>query len=240
MVDAVGLGVTLFEPGDEVFGMLPYPHGVGAHAEFATGPARASALKPESLDHVLAGALPLASLTAYQAIVDTARLRGGQRALIHAATGGVGHLAVQIAKARGAHVAATTLGDHEEFVRGLGADAVIDNTATDFAAVAGEMDFVLDLVGGPVRAGSMALLRPGGTMVTTVPTPILGAEGSAGRVRMIAVQSDHAGMRAIADLAGTGALVPRVAATFPLSRAAEAHALRERGDMIGKVVLVAD
>ncbi|WP_433919021.1 NADP-dependent oxidoreductase [Streptomyces canus] len=107
VVEAVGVGVTVFKPGDEVFGMLPYPGGAGAHAEYVTAPARVFTHKPAGIDHVQAGALPLAALTAYQALVDTAGVRAGQRVLIHAAAGGVGHLAVQIAKSRGAYVIGT-------------------------------------------------------------------------------------------------------------------------------------
>ncbi|WP_367888713.1 NADP-dependent oxidoreductase [Arthrobacter woluwensis] len=107
VVEAVGLGSTLFEPGDEVFGMLPYPHGVGSHAEYVVGPTRAFVRKPAEIDHIQAGALPLAALTAWQALVDTAGVAPGDRVLIHAAAGGVGHLAVQIAKARGAYVIGT-------------------------------------------------------------------------------------------------------------------------------------
>ncbi|MBZ4323773.1 NADP-dependent oxidoreductase, partial [Streptomyces huiliensis] len=109
-VVAAGLGVTLHRPGDEVFGMLPHPYGAGAHAEYAAGPARAFARRPAALDHVQAGALPLAGLTAWQALVDVARVGPGDRVLVHAAAGGVGHLAVQIAKARGAHVTGTARG----------------------------------------------------------------------------------------------------------------------------------
>ncbi|NEE28903.1 NADP-dependent oxidoreductase, partial [Streptomyces sp. SID7982] len=122
VVESVGFGVTLFKPGDEVFGMLPYPYGVGSHAEFTVGPTRAFAHKPEGVDHVQAAALPLAALTARQALVDTADVRPGQRVLIHAAAGGVGHLAVQIAKSLGAYVIGTASAAKHDFVRGLGAD----------------------------------------------------------------------------------------------------------------------
>lgn len=148
VVDAVGRGVTLFRPGDEVFGMLPYPYGVGSHAEYVTGPTRAFALKPPSLDHVQAAALPLAALTAWQALADTADIRPGQRVLIHAAAGGVGHLAVQIAKARGAYVVGTASAAKHDFLRSLGADEVIDYRTTDFTEAVGGIDVVLDTLGG--------------------------------------------------------------------------------------------
>ncbi|WP_405708404.1 MULTISPECIES: zinc-binding dehydrogenase [unclassified Streptomyces] len=176
-------------------------------------------------------------------IVDTAGLRPGQRALIHAASGGVGHLAVQIAKARGAHVIGTVLGkDRQEFVRGLGADEAIDNATTDFVATVGDVDFVLDTLSGDIRSRSLSILRPDGTMVTTVPNGAADAAereaGQGGRVRMIGVQADHAGMNAIADLAASGALRPRIHATFPLAKAAEAHVKLENERTTGKIVLV--
>src|SRR5687768_4430002 len=147
VVEAVGFGVTLFQPGDEVLGMLPYPGGAGAHAEYVTGPARAFTHKPSALSHVEAGALPLAGLTAWQALVDTAGVRAGQRVLIHAAAGGVGHLAVQIAKARGAHVIGTASAVNHDFLRGLGADEVIDYGTTDVAEAVRDVDVVLDPLG---------------------------------------------------------------------------------------------
>ncbi|MFB7501270.1 NADP-dependent oxidoreductase, partial [Streptomyces sp. NPDC056161] len=131
VVEAVGVGVSLFEPGDEVFGMLPYPYGGGSHAEYVTGPARAFAPKPAALNHIEAGALPLVALTAWQTLVDTARVQPGQRVLVHAAAGGVGHVAVQIAKARGAYVIGTASAAKHAFVRGLGADEVIDYHTAD-------------------------------------------------------------------------------------------------------------
>ncbi|ALO06916.1 dehydrogenase [Streptomyces venezuelae] len=169
VVEAVGFGVTLFKPGDEVFGMLPYPHGVGSHAEYATGPARAFAHKPVGIDHVQAGALPLAALTAHQAIVDTAGVRAGQRVLIHAAAGGVGHLAVQIAKSRGAYVIGTAGAPKHGFVRSLGADEVIDYRTTDFRDAAQDIDMVLDPLSGDTRARSLDVLRPGGVLVSLLP-----------------------------------------------------------------------
>jgi NADPH:quinone reductase-like Zn-dependent oxidoreductase len=241
VVEAVGFGVTLFQPGDEVFGMLPYPFGVGAHAEYVVGPARAFAPKPRSLSHVEAGALPLAGLTAWQALVDTAGIEAGQRVLIHAAAGGVGHLAVQIAKASGAYVIGTASPRNHEFVRGLGADEVIDYHTTDIAEAVGDLDIVLDSLGGDSPLRSLATLREGGTLVC-----ILGASGdlkeaaAAKGVRAVTmlVEADHAGMLALADLAEAGALRATIAGTFPLADAAKAHALGETGHTAGKLVLV--
>ncbi|MFD6306644.1 zinc-binding alcohol dehydrogenase family protein, partial [Streptomyces sp. NPDC060223] len=151
VVEAVGLGVSLFEPGDEVFGMLPYPNGAGAYAEYVTGPVRAFAPKPAALSHAEAAALPMVGLVAWQALVDTAEVRPGQRVLVLGAAGGIGHVAVQVAKARGAYVIGTASGDKCDLVRGLGADEVIDYRTADVAEEAHEIDVVLDVVGGKDR-----------------------------------------------------------------------------------------
>ncbi|WP_242587485.1 NADP-dependent oxidoreductase [Streptomyces sp. MST-110588] len=246
VVEETGLGVALLEPGDEVFGMLPHPYGVGAHAEYVTAPTRVFARKPPGIDHIQAGALPLAALTAWQALVDTARLRSGQRVLIHAAAGGVGHLAVQIAKARGAYVIGTASAGHHAFLRGLGADEVIDYREDDFAeAVAGsvtEVDVVLDAIGGDYRTRSLRVLRRGGVLVSLQPYGkrelVAEAERYGVRAEVMIVEADHAGMNAVAELAAAGGLRATIAGTFPLARAAEAHKLGETGRTAGKLVLM--
>ncbi|MFH8348208.1 NADP-dependent oxidoreductase [Streptomyces sp. NPDC018045] len=241
VVEAVGLGVTVFAPGDEVFGMVPYPYGVGTHAEYVVGPARAFARKPAALDHVQAGALPLAALTAHQALVDTADVRPGQRVLIHAAAGGVGHLAVQIAKAKGAHVIGTASAAKHDFLRSLGADEVIDYRETDFAEAVGPVDVVLDTIGGDTLTRSLDVVREGGTVVSILvgSTPEDEAKAAARGVRLalLIVEADHAGMREIAALAESGALRAHIAATFPLEEAAKAHEMGETGRTQGKIVL---
>ncbi|MEV6080949.1 NADP-dependent oxidoreductase [Streptomyces sp. NPDC052069] len=241
VVEAVGYGVTLFKPGDEVFGMLPYPYGVGSHAEYVTAPARAFAHKPAGIDHIQAGALPLAALTAYQALVDTAGVRPGQRVLVHAAAGGVGHLAVQIAKARGAYVIGTASAPKHDFVRSLGADEVIDYRSVDFAEAVQDIDVVLDPLSGDTRARSLGILRPGGVLVSllpgTDPDEAARADGLGVRVETLLVEADHAGMRAIADLVEAGSLRAHIEAVFPLAEAAAAHALGETDRTTGKIVL---
>lgn len=241
VVEAVGYGVTLFKPGDEVFGMLPYPYGVGAHAEYVTGPARAFTHKPASIDHVQAGALPLAALTAYQALVDTARVQPGQRVLVHAAAGGVGHLAVQIAKARGAYVIGTASEPKHEFLRSLGADEVIDYRAGDFRDAVRDVDVVLDPMSGDTRVRSLDVLRPGGVLVSllpgTDPEEAAKAEARGVRVETLLVEADQEGMKAVAELAASGALRAHVEAVFPLEEAAKAHALGETERTTGKLVL---
>ena len=240
VVEATGFGVTLFNPGDEVFGMLPYPHGAGSHAEYVTGPARAFARKPRNTGHVHAGALPLAALTAWQALNDTAQLAAGQRVLIHAAAGGVGHLAVQIAKARGAYVIGTASAGHHDLVRDLGADEMIDYHTTDFATAVSDVDVVLNSITGDYAARSLRTLRPGGVLVSLLP---FGSEVPAEaaklgvRTELMLVEHDHAGMTEIAGLVTAGKLRPVIAATFPLAEAAKAHELGETRHVAGKLVL---
>jgi NADPH:quinone reductase-like Zn-dependent oxidoreductase len=240
VVEAAGFGVTLFRPGDEVFGMLPYPHGVGSHAEYVTGPARAFALKPGNIDHVQAGALPLAALTAWQVLADTARVAAGQRVLVHAAAGGVGHVAVQIAKARGAYVIGTASAGNHELLRGLGADELIDYHAADFADAVRDVDVVLESVGGDYPARSLRTLRRGGMLISLLPLPAGVADEAARlgiRAEVLLVEADHAGMTAIADLVAEDKLRPVIAGTFPLADAAKAHAVGDAGHVAGKLVL---
>jgi NADPH:quinone reductase-like Zn-dependent oxidoreductase len=241
VVEAVGFGVSLFKPGDEVFGMLPYPYGAGSHAEYVTGPARAFVPKPAALSHVEAGALPLVALTAWQALVDTAHVQPGQRVLVHAAAGGVGHVAVQIAKARGAYVIGTASAAKHDFVRGLGADEVIDYRTADFVKEARDIDVVLDPLGGADRLRSLETLRPGGVLVSILPVDFDEVTERAAelgvRATAVLVEHDQAGMAAIAALVESGQLRAHVSGTYPLAEAAKAHAEGETGRVTGKLVL---
>jgi NADPH:quinone reductase-like Zn-dependent oxidoreductase len=151
-VEEVGEGATLYDPGTRVFGMPRFPYPASAYAEFVTAPSRHFARVPDELDDVHAAALPLAGLTAWQALVDTAGTNPGQRVLIHAAAGGVGHLAVQIAKARGAHVIATATAAKHPLLRELGADETLDYRSADFAQAVSSVDVVLDPVGEKPRS----------------------------------------------------------------------------------------
>jgi NADPH:quinone reductase-like Zn-dependent oxidoreductase len=244
VVEATGIGVALFQPGDEVFGMLPYPFGHGSHAEYVTAPARAFALKPAGIDHIQAGALPLVSLTAWQALVERAGVRAGQRVLIHAAAGGVGHVAVQIAKAHGAYVIGTASAGKHDFLRGIGVDEPVDYRATDFAEAVRDVDVVLDTIGGDTSVRSLRVLRPGGVVVSILPVGSDDFFEEAGRlgvraIRML-VDADHHGMKAIAELVEAGKLSATIAGTFPLAEAAKAHELGDSGRTTGKLVLRVD
>ncbi|MEV6671514.1 NADP-dependent oxidoreductase [Streptomyces sp. NPDC051162] len=240
VVEAIGDGVTLHAPGDEVYGMPRFPHPAGAYAEYVTAPARHFAPKPRGLDHVRAAALPLAALTAWQALVDTADVREGQRVLIHAAAGGVGHLAVQIAKARGAYVIGTASAAKHDFLRGLGADEVIDYREQDFAEVVHDVDTVLEAISGDYPARSLRTMRPGGTLVSLLPlTDEVRAEARERGVRAtrIMVEPDLAGLKALTELVETGRLRTEIAAALPLAEVAKAHELGETDRTSGKIVL---
>jgi NADPH:quinone reductase-like Zn-dependent oxidoreductase len=244
VVEAVGIGVAAFAPGDEVFGMLPYPFGHGSHAEYVIAPVRALARKPAGTDHVQAGALPLVSLTAWQALVEHAGLRAGQRVLIHAAAGGVGHVAVQIAKARGAYVIGTASAGKHEFLREIGVDEAVDYRETDFTEAVKDADVVLDTIGGDNALRSLRVLRPGGVLVSILPGGsddlYEEAERLGVRALRMLVDADRSGMEAIAELVEAGKLHATIAGTFPLAAAAEAHASGDTGRTTGKLVLVND
>ncbi|UWZ59532.1 NADP-dependent oxidoreductase [Dactylosporangium aurantiacum] len=241
VVQEVGLGVTWLRPGDEVFGMPRLPEAAGTYADYVTAPARHLARKPAGLSHVEAAGLGLAGLTAWQALVDTAEVRAGQRVLIHAAAGGVGHLAVQIAKARGAYVIGTASAAKHELVRGLGADEVIDYTAVRFEDVATDLDVVVDPIGGEYGPRSLGALRPGGVLVSLAsPAEAYLADEARERGRragFLLVQPDHAGLRSLAELVERGQLRVVVDTVLPLEDVAKAHDLVATGRSAGKVVL---
>jgi NADPH:quinone reductase-like Zn-dependent oxidoreductase len=241
VVERVGYGVTRFAPGDRVFGMPRFPREAAAYAEFVTSPSRQLARSPETVDDVHTAAIPLASLTAWQSLVDTAGIESGTRVLIHAAAGGVGHLAVQIAKARGAHVIGTARTAKHDFLADLGADEAIDYTEQSVADAVSDVDVVLDLVGGDNGVRSLPSVRDGG-LVITVPSgadagPIREAAGDRVRVTGILVEPDGHALEAIARLVDDGSLRVHLAQTLPLAQAAHAHELGETGRTQGKLVL---
>jgi NADPH:quinone reductase-like Zn-dependent oxidoreductase len=242
VVEQTGAGVTRFRPGDEVYGMPYFPRAVGAYAEFVVASSRQLAYKPARLDHPHSAALPLAGLTAWQGLVDAAQLEDGQRLLIHGGGGGVGHLAVQIAKARGAHVTATVSRSKRDFVRGLGADEVLDYRAVDFASEVGDLDVVLDLVGGEYGERSLPTLHAGGVLVTAADPMnqrLADKAGEAGvRFAGIMVEPDHVALESLADLVDDGRLRVHLDRTFAFDDIAKAHRHVEGGHMTGKIVLL--
>ena len=242
VVAEVSEGVTRFAVGDRVFGMPRFPHEAAAYAQYVTAPARHLALTPARLTDVEAAALPMAALTAWQALVDTADLQRGKRVLIHGAAGGIGHLAVQIAKARGAYVIGTARSSKHRFLHELGLDEAIDHTRYEAAAVVRDVDVVLDLVGGETALRSLAALRDGGLLIGVSSGTDAAQVAAAGRVRVtyLLVEPDHRGLEAIAELADSERLHVRVSRTFPLAEAARAHEVGEAGQANGKLVLTVE
>lgn len=238
VVTEAGPGVTVLRPGDEVVGLLPFPAGGGAYAEYVAAPARTFVRKPGVLSHVEAAALPLAGLTAWQGLVETAGVDAGTRVVITGAAGGVGHLAVQIAHARGAYVIAVASAAQEEYLRGLGADEVIDYQATAFESAISDADVVFDVIGNDYPQRAVAVVKPGGIVVTTLPQSLAAAVPAAReagvRLAGLFVESDRMGMAELTSLVERGALRPTIAATYPLADAATAQSTKHGS---GKVVL---
>jgi len=233
-VVALGGGVTRFAVGDRVFGMPRFPHEGGGYGEYVTAPSRQFARIPDGLDDIAAAGLPLAGLTALQGF-DASGLEKGQRVLVHAAAGGVGHLAVQLAKAAGAYVIGTASAGKHEFVRGLGADEVIDYRERPFEEQVRDVDVVFDAVGGDVTQRSLAVLREGGVLVTIPGGELPTAPGI--RSFWLLVEPDGAGMERLAALVTEGALRVVVADTAPLAKVAQLHEVGEQGRTVGKLVV---
>lgn len=231
-------------PGTAVYGMAAVPRTSGSYAEYVVVPSRSVASKPATLSHAEAAAVPLAALAAWQLVVETARAHDGQRILIHAGSGGVGHFAVQFAAYFGAHVTATCSGSNAPWLRELGAHVVIDDTTTRFEEVITDVDVVLDLAGGlHARTGerSLRVLRPGGLLVV-VPTSSwpgrADAAAEAGvRTTSFTVTPDSTALGTIARLLDSGAIQVYVERVFELEDAASAHSELEHGDTRGKLVL---
>ncbi|MCS0499650.1 NADP-dependent oxidoreductase [Schumannella luteola] len=236
------------QPGTEVYGMGMVPRMSGAYAEYLTVTALSVARKPPSLSHVEAAAVPLAALTAWGMVVETAKAHEGQRMLIHAGAGGVGHFAVQFASYFGAHVIATGSARNAAFLTELGAAEVVDYTAGPFEEAIDPVDVVIDLVGnagGDTGSRSLAVLRPGALYVNgpTGSFPTMSAEAEALGVRATGfrVAPDAATLSIVTRLIESGDVRVFVDRVLPLEEAAEAHRLIESGHTRGKIVLaVAD
>lgn len=209
----------------------------GAFAEYAVANAADMVRVPSNLDFVQAAALPLAGSTAWQAIFDEAGLIDGERLLITNSSGGLGSLAVQFAKAKGAHVTAIASSRNEAFVRGLGADAFIDYTSQPFEQAAHDMDVVLDTVGGENFQRAFRTMKTGGFMVTVVAFPADEAERYGVRVVRSFTQPSAANLTAIKDLVESGKVTPFVQTVLPFAEIKQALALSEAGRVRGKIVL---
>ncbi|WP_406375921.1 NADP-dependent oxidoreductase [Streptomyces sp. NBC_00647] len=235
VVAELGEGVTDFAPGDEVYGLIPFTRD-GAAAEYVTVPAAVLAAKPRSLDHERTAALPLAGLTAWQGLAAHAGVAPGQRVLVHGGAGGVGSFVVQVAAALGAEVTATASARDADFVRGLGAETVIDYAGRRFEDEVKGADVVFDTVGGDTLDRSWRVLRPGGVLVGIVapPAPPAGVDA---RGVFFVVEPDRAGLDQLSALVEAGRLVPQIDRVVPLESAPEAYAALEREHRRGKIVL---
>lgn len=239
-VVAAGLGVTRFSVGDRVFGMPRFPRPAEAYAEYVVAGSREIAKIPDGVSDIAAAAMPLAGLTAWQALVDTLHVSEGDKVLIHAASGGVGHLAVQIAKAHGAEVWATASAAKHDLVRELGADHLIDHRNERFEDVAQNMDMVLDLYAvhdNPTR--SLACLKPGGAMVVITPANMPTAEAieaAGASVTWMLVEPDYASLEKLGAMMAAGSLRVIVGETRPLAQMAELYEIGKAGSAFGKLV----
>jgi NADPH:quinone reductase-like Zn-dependent oxidoreductase len=238
VIAQVGEDVSSLTPGSQVYGLIDFNHD-GAAAEFVSLPEEAVVPRPVRLSHVESAALPLAALTAWQALSDHARLQPGERAFIQGGAGGVGSLAVQFAKALGAEVTATASEDDEPLVKTLGADRVVRSVSAALSPGEPLFDVLLNTFGGPVPEESYGLVRPGGRLVTLAEPPDQSmTERHAIQGIFFIVASDRDELRRIADLAEQGELRTAIARTLPLADAAIAYGPPPAPRRPGKTVLV--
>jgi NADPH:quinone reductase-like Zn-dependent oxidoreductase len=237
VIETIGDGVSRLKIGDEVYSR-PDISRDGAYAEYIVVRESEVALKPKSIDHIHAAASPLACLTAWQALFDEGGLKSGQTVLIHAAAGGVGHFAVQLAKWKGAKIIGTASKRHHDFVKSLGADEMIDYTTTKFEDVVHDVDVVLDTIAGDTQTRSWKVLKKGGILVSILSPPSKEeAARHEARAGHIFVQPNAEQLNEIAKLVDTGKLKAAVKNIFPLSEAAKAQELNKAGHTCGKIVL---
>lgn len=238
IVAELGEGVSGLSIGDEVFGQAGAVSSHGSYAEFTPLKATALALKPKNLDFITAAATPLVGVSAYQALVDHAGLQSGQKVLIHGAAGGIGSLAVQLAKHLGAYVAATAATNEIDFVKDLGADEVIDYKIQDFSTLLKDYDVVYDTVGGETFTKSHLVLRKGGIIVTMAAQPddLLAQQYGVKQIAQF-TRVNPERLAKLSELLEQGILKVTIDKVFPLDDAAEALAYLQSGQHRGKVVL---
>ena len=235
-VESLGAGAAGFSKGDAVFGLLERDR--GSYAEYVATKASLLAAKPKNLHHDAAAAVPLAAITAWQGMVDHGGMHAGQRVLIHGGAGGVGHLAIQIAKAKGCWVATTVSGRDKDFVLGLGADQAIDYKSEKFEDQVSDIDLVYDLIGGETQTRSFAVLKPRGALISTLQEPDKQkAKEKNLRTAHYMADANGAELSEIAKLIEAGKIKPHLAARFPLEQTAKAQDMLEKEHVQGKIVL---
>jgi NADPH:quinone reductase-like Zn-dependent oxidoreductase len=237
VIEAVGEGVSKFDVGDAVFAR-PVTARQGTYAEYAVIHEGEAAFKPQTLDHIRAAAVPLAALTAWQALFEAGKLSEGQIVLIHGAAGGVGHFAVQFAMRAGARVLATASARNQEFVRRLGADEVIDYEAARFEEAVDDVDIVLDTVGGETQERSFGVLKEHGRLISVVgePSQVLATAKNV-RAQLLVARPDGELLAEICKMLDRGEVAPTIEVVLPLAEARRAHELIESGHTRGKIVL---
>lgn len=240
-VEALGEGVEQFRSGDEVLGFIQFPQPAGCYAEYLIAPADQVCLRPAALDPVSAAGLGLAGLTAWQALFEAGELKSGQTVLVLAAAGGVGHLAAQLAKWKGAHLIGTASGTNKAFLQSLGCDDVIDYTRQQVENLIHDADLIIDGVGGEAAIKALECLNPHGRMVTlpsvTAAEVIAAGEAKGLKVSGIRARPDAAQLHELAMLASSGKVMLNISDSLPLDQATEAHRLSAQGHIRGKLVL---
>ena len=237
VIEIVGSNITDFQEGDAVYSHPDITRN-GTYAEYIAVKSHEIALKPKSLDHIHSASIPLAGLTAWQALFEIANLSQGQRVLIHAAAGGVGSFAVQLAKTRGAYVIGTASARNHEFLRELGVDEMVDYTSVKFEDRVKDIDVVLDTIGGDTLERSWKVLKQGGHLVSIVETPSEDkAKANNVKSEFLFVQPNAEQLGKIADLVEQGKIQTYLEKVFPLQQAKDAHLLSQTGRVKGKIVL---
>lgn len=241
IITAIGSAVTQFKVGDEVFGMINFPGHGKAYAEYVAAPATHLASKPSSISHEEAAAATLAALTAWQALVTNAKVKKGQKVVIQAASGGVGHYAVQIAKYLGAYVIGTSSAANKDFVLGLGADEHIDYKKHRVDEVVRDADFVLDPIGDKNIDPSLNAAKKGGTVIM-LPSffkdeIVEKAKAKGVNGYYFSVRSNGDDMKQLAELLSERIIHSHISTVFPMERIVEAHLQIESGKTKGKIVV---
>lgn len=237
VVTAAGADVSRFKVGDAVFSRPDIKRN-GTYAEYVAIREEEVAYKPKTISHVEAATLPLTGITAWEALITVAQLTAKQRVLIHAGSGGVGSLAIQLAKSRGAFVLTTTSGRNLDFVKSLGADEVIDYRAQPFEEVAKDVDVVFDTIGGKVQDASWSVLKPDAMLVSIVSPPSDERAKTLGvRSAFVFIEPNAAILTQLAERVDAGSLRPLVGEEFALRDIAKAHAFSQTGRAVGKIAL---